>query len=202
MWPINGRCAMNAPMIPPPGEQLTAYLRAEDKNRPYLLEDAFDGDAIVPTVVNTEATAIPDRLAGRDAIAEALVDRFGQTYENVRTLCLAMPPSGTDRQCSCDWLVAVSEKENRTVRVGCGHCDWRFGERPPHRVMQLTITIDVVQVLPSPWLDAAKQWMVRLPLAWCLASEAFRDAPQLEELAPVRSRVLQTPTQESAWQRI
>jgi hypothetical protein len=57
---------------------------------------------------------------GLDSITEVLVRRFSQAFENVHTFCLVIPPQSDATTFSCPWLVGMSGKGTRTVRVGCG----------------------------------------------------------------------------------
>src|SRR3546814_8640053 len=61
------------------------YLRAKDENRPLYMSHAFTADAVLKMTLRAQAIAFPPEARGRDAITEALVRTFGQTYENVFT---------------------------------------------------------------------------------------------------------------------
>lgn len=104
-------------------ESILAYIKAKDGNRPHLLDAAFTEDATLQMIVRTEAISFPASSVGREAIAETLVRRFNQTYENVYTLCIGSPPTANSETYSCNWLVAMSEKQGGAVRVGCGRYD-------------------------------------------------------------------------------
>ena len=121
---------------------IEAYLRAKDENRPFLIPEAFDEDAVLAIAVRSGAISFPPSTRGRDAITGVLVREFGATWENVRTLCLASPPGRDDDAFSCRWLVGMSSKADRTVRVGGGRYDWRFRAREPRLADSLAITID------------------------------------------------------------
>ena len=167
-----------------PSDSIVAYLRAKDGNRPHLLVDSFTDDASLAMVVNTGTISFPPVSQGRDAIAEVLVRRFAQTYENVYTLCLASPPRNEESAFTCDWLVAMTEKESGAVRVGCGRYDWYFAPKSC-LVERLSITIEVMQSLPSRDLDGVMQWVTSLPYPWCSTEVAMRGAPNLSDLGAV-----------------
>jgi hypothetical protein len=78
---------------------------------------AFTEAAVLEMVVKIESIAFPPISKGLAAISDVLVRRFAQTYENVHTFCLVVPPLGDDASFSCSWLVGMSEKESRMVRV-------------------------------------------------------------------------------------
>jgi hypothetical protein len=105
-------------------EAVETYILAKDNNRPYLIEGAFTADATLAMLVNTGTISFPPISNGLQTISDVLVRRFAQSYENVHTFCLAQPPRNDQVNFSCDWLVGMSEKDSRTVRVGCGRYDW------------------------------------------------------------------------------
>lgn len=167
-------------------DAIAAYIRAKDENRPYLMNRAFDSEATLTMVVRTDAISFPTGATGREAITDILVRGFGQTYENVKTFCLSSPPEFERTTFSCNWLVGMSAKENRVVRVGCGRYDWMFRSDSPYLVEKLTITIDVMQLLPANCVVPVMDWLDRLPYPWCLKRLASRQVPAIEELGPIR----------------
>ena len=126
--------------MPSVQESVEIYIRAKDENRPYLMERAFAENATLEMVVNSGTISFPPISIGLQSISDVLVRRFAQTYENVHTFCLASPPRNHEVKFSCDWLVGMSEKESRRVRVGCGRYDWLFQSQGQRLVEQLTIT--------------------------------------------------------------
>jgi len=164
-----------------PAESIAAYIRAKDGNRPHLLDASFAADATLTMLVRTDAISFPPVSEGRDAIAEILVRRFNQIYENVYTLCLSTPPEPDARSFSCNWLVAMSEKLGGAVRVGCGRYDWLF-EGAEHRVRSLTIIIETMAVLPPEALEPVMNWMAGLPSPWCSPRMAGDAAPSIPEV--------------------
>ena len=149
-----------------PAECIRAYIQAKDGNRPHRLDAAFTEDATLQMIVRTEAISFPAASVGREAIAETLVRRFNQTYENIYTLCIGQPPAVDATAFACDWLVAMSEKQGGAVRVGCGRYDWSFTSAE-HRVCALTITIEAMETLPPDALPAVMDWVSALPYPWC-----------------------------------
>jgi hypothetical protein len=168
-------------------ESIAAYIRAKDGNRPHLLEAAFTTAATLRMRVQTDSIAFPAASEGREAIAETLVRRFNQTYENVYTLCLGAPPAADALAFSCDWLVAMSEKQGGGVRVGCGRYDWEFSPED-RRADSLTITIEAMETLPAATLPQVLDWVSALPYPWCRLQVACERAPSHPEL----TRVLRT----------
>lgn len=169
-----------------PAASIAGYIRAKDGNRPHLLDAAFAPDATLRMVVQTDAIAFPPTSQGREAIAQTLVRRFNQTYENVYTFCLGAPPQADAESFSCDWLVAMSEKESGAVRIGCGRYDWVF-DRASHQVQALTITIAAMEILATDTLTPVIDWAASLPYPWCGIEAAAAVAPPI----PGVLRVLQ-----------
>lgn len=150
------------------------------------MRQAFDDAATLNVVVKSDAISFPSNVSGRQAITEVLVSEFGRTYENVRTFCFSSPPLGDRPTFSCDWLVGLSAKESHLVRVGCGRYDWIFRSRHPHLATKLTITIEVMELLPSDALLPVMSWFDQLPYPWCWKQTACEYAPALAGLDPVR----------------
>ena len=166
-------------------DAIVAYIRAKDENRPYLTRDAFDDAASLRMVVKTDAITFPPGASGREGITDVLVRGFGQTYENSRTFCLSPPPESERTTFACRWLVGMSAKETRIVRVGCGRYEWIFHRENPHLATSLTITIEVMQLLPPDTLFSVMEWFDQLPYPWCSMPVVSERAPRLEGLDPV-----------------
>jgi hypothetical protein len=162
---------MNSPL-----ESIGEYIKAKDGNRPHLLGGAFTEDATLRMLVWTDSISFPPACVGRAAIADTLVRRFNQTYENIYTFCIGQSPEGKTDVFSCAWLVVMSEKESGAVRVGCGRYDWLFSP-DDHRVRGLTITIDAMEILAPDSLADAMRWASALPYPWCTREQAVRTSP-------------------------
>lgn len=166
-------------------DSIATYIRAKDGNRPHLMGRAFAEDATLEMVVNTGSISFPPLSKGLASITEVLVTRFGDVFENVHTFCLAEPPKPSDVTFSCTWLVGMSEKETRAVRVGCGRYDWSFQSESPRLAQHLRITVELMQALPPQYFPAVMNWLSELPYPWCAIQLATRYAPQLEEVGPI-----------------
>lgn len=165
---------------------IETYIRAKDENRPFLMERVFAENATLQIVVKTEAISFPPISRGLESITDTLVRRFAQTYENVHTFCLAQPPRDSVIKFSCNWLVGMSEKDARSVRVGCGRYDWLFTTTVPRLVEQLTITVEALHSLNPTHLGSVMNWLSELPHPWCSAQRALRASPALDELQLLR----------------
>lgn len=175
---------MLPPSIQSPESVLRTYFRAKDENRPHLIEHAFTQDAVLEIRNRASSIAFPAKSMGREAIAEVLARRFGQTFENVYTFYLARPAEGSETF-RCDWLVVMSEKEGRHVRVGCGQYDWTFDAASAGLASHLVIRIEAMQILPPASWGAVAAWLDRLAYPWSSAKAVLAAAPPLEGLAPV-----------------
>jgi hypothetical protein len=167
-------------------ESILAYIKAKDGNRPHLLDAAFTEDAVLQMHVQAESISFPSSCVGREAIAETLVRRFNQTYENIYTFCIGIQPQTDAESLSCHWLVAMSEKQNGAVRIGCGRYDWSF-TRTKRQVCSLVITIDAMETLPPETLVHIMSWASRLPYPWCTQQQITVAPPNI----PTVLRVLQ-----------
>ena len=134
--------------------------------------------------VRTYALSFPSHAIGVDEIANLLVRQLGQTYENVYTSCLVERPTHESTRFACDWLVGMSEKVGRAVRVGSGTYEWDFG-MVGDLARKLIITIDVMESLPAGTLERVMNWLEHLPYPWCPADTALRQMPPIEQLSSI-----------------
>ena len=176
--------------MPSPQEAVETYIHAKDENRPYLMERAFAQDVALEMIVESGTISFPPISSGLESVCDVLVRRFGQTYENVHTFCLASPPNEHQHTFSCDWLVGMSEKESRAVRVGCGRYDWLFQSEAPYLVVKLTITIEQVQSLAPMRLAPVMRWLSQLPYPWCTPQDVARSMPAFDELQPIGRQIV------------
>ena len=169
--------------MPSPSESIFAYLRAKDQNRPYWMRRAFTKAATLKMIVKTGAISFPPLSVGIESMTEVLVRRFAQSFENIFTFCLGDPPKDDAGSFSCTWMVGMSEKESGAVRVGCGRYNWLFQTHEPFLARELTITIELMQILPPGNLDAIIDWLSALPYPWCPVQTAVESAPKVDGLA-------------------
>ena len=169
-----------------PQETVETYIRAKDQNQPHLMQSAFAADATLEMIVNAGTISFPPVCNGLQSISDVLVRRFAQTFENVHTFCLAPPPRNDEVNFSCGWLVGMSEKDSRAVRVGCGRYDWRFRRFNPCLAERLTITVDVMESIAPSCLGQLMSWFSPLSYPWCTPQAALGNVPTLEELQPIR----------------
>lgn len=164
---------------------LRDYFHAKDENRPWYMARAFAPDAVLKMALRTQAIAFPPEARGVEAIADTLVRRFGQVYDNVYTFYLSRPePGAVLEEYACDWMVGMTEKATGCARVGCGRYDWVL-RREPHQAERLTITIETMLNLPAHESPEVLAWITSLPYPWTDAQTIVDAAPRIEALAPV-----------------
>ena len=166
-------------------EVLRNYFRAKDGNRPHLRREVFCEDATLEVIVNAGAVSFPPLCQGQEQIADVLVRKFGQTFDNVYSFYLGRPATNAALDdFRCDWLVAMTEKAGGAPRVGCGRYDWHFAAASG-LAEGLVITIEAMQVLSSRHAASILHWVAALPYPWCPARAAVETAPAIAELRPV-----------------
>lgn len=163
---------------------LRNYFHAKDENRPHLLESVFTSDASLQVHNSSSNIVFPAVTQGRDAIAGVLVRQFNRTYENIYSFYLARPPA-TAQVFSCAWLVGMTEKDSKSVWIGCGTYAWRFNSEPPCLASALVIDINAMLLLPPSSAGTVFPWLLRLSYPWCSPAQALGSAPSLRELAAV-----------------
>ena len=170
--------------MPNTARSIEKYIFAKDANRPDLLRQSFTVDATLEMVVHTGVISFPPQVKGRAGIADVLVRRFGQSYENVYTFCLGEPPKADATTHACKWLVGMSVKETGELRIGCGEYHWRF-EPQSGLVEHLCIKIEHMQVCPPQDLEPVMNWLQSLDYPWCLPGEMIEGVAQISNIAPV-----------------
>ena len=173
-------------------QALRAYLMAKDHNRPIFMPQAFAADAVLTTVVKTDAIDFPPTCRGLLAITDTLVTNFGRTYEDVFTFYCSRPPTGQLLpHFSCIWLVGMREKSTGDVRVGCGTYNWDFAvselsaSRRGCKATGLVIAVEEMVTLPPDTTPAIFRWLMGLPYPFCEAKHALAYMPSCELLSPV-----------------
>lgn len=175
---------MDAAVPLPPDRVLRNYFHAKDENRPYLLERVFREDAVLEVRNDTDTIAFPAVTTGRDAIADVLVRSFCQTYENVYSFYLQRP-RGAARSFDCDWLVVMTHKSSREVRVGHGRYAWDFDVEPPGLARRLVITIADMRVFPAAATREAFAFVSELDYPWSSAGQVRSAASRRPRFAEV-----------------
>lgn len=166
-----------------PEKVLRTYFRAKDENRPYLLVDVFAEDARLEINNRSAQISFPGVTLGREAIADVLVRQFNATYENIYSFYLDRPGPLADTF-ACDWLVGMTEKASRSVRVGCGHYEWVFESEPVLLAAKLKITVEQMIVLPPDHTTDVMRSLRKLDYPWSSAGQVTH-ALVMNELRPV-----------------
>ena len=167
-----------------PSRAIETYLQAKDGNRPDLLRHCFTPAATLQMQVKTGAISFPPHVQGRAKIADILVRRFAQEYENVYTFCFGEPPVPGATLHRCRWLVGMSVKSSGELRVGCGEYHWQFLAESA-QVSHLGITIEHMQACPPQYLEPLMDWLQRLEYPWCQPADVAQSAPRLQLIEPI-----------------
>jgi hypothetical protein len=154
----------------PPDAVLRNYFHAKDENRPHVLDRVFTDDAVLEIQNDSTAISFPADTIGRAAIGDVLVRSFCQTYENVYSFYLSRPV-GELSLFECEWLVCMTEKSSRSVRVGCGLYRWEFAPLAPRLAQRLTIRIATMRVLPPSEAQDVFARVLRLSYPWSSRAE-------------------------------
>lgn len=170
---------------------LRTYFHAKDENRPHLLARVFSDDARLEIRNRSAQISFPAVTVGRERIADVLVRGFNEAYENIYSFYMDRPEGDADAF-ACDWLVGMTDKTTRNVRVGCGRYDWAFQRTPIFLATRLVITIESMVVLPSSATDEVMSWLVGLSYPWA-SVHAVSTAPPFDTLAPVLEYIGRTP---------
>jgi hypothetical protein len=168
----------------PPDVVLRNYFHAKDENRPRLLEQVFTPDALLEIRNRTSTSAFPGVTRGREAIADVLIRSFGQAYENVYSFYLQRP-TGMLPSFECQWIVAMTDKASRAVRLGCGSYAWAFDADPPKLACRLAIDIAEMQVLAPAAAGETFAALARLTYPWSSGAEVARAAKVHPVLRPI-----------------
>jgi hypothetical protein len=162
---------------------LRDYFHAKDENRPHLLQGVFASDACLEIRNPSAEIHFPSVTHGIEAIADVLVRRFNQTYENIYSFYMARPSADTP-EFSCDWLVGMSEKASKSIRVGCGGYEWTFRSGTTCVATHLVITINRMLTLPPETAADVGKWLLGLPYPWASVADT-REVPFPAVLKPV-----------------
>jgi hypothetical protein len=148
-------------------ELVRTYIAAKDTNRPHLVSKVFARTATLEMIVKTDTIAFSPQAQGPEAIADMLVRRFAQQYDNVYTYCLCDPPPPEALRLDCGWLVVMSEKQTQRVRAGFGRYAWEWQPQVERLVQRLSITIERMDVFDEGVGGAAFAWAEGVPYPWC-----------------------------------
>lgn len=169
--------------------KLLNYLLAKDQNKPHLMKEAFTASATLKMEVKTENISFPSTAVGLEEITDVLIKKFSATYENIYTFCLSDSVASNDDNLSCNWLVAMSDKANGNVRVGCGEYHWHFDNEANGLADALIITIEQMLVLTPESADQVLGWVSKLPYPWCESATMFQTMPPLDALTPIKEQM-------------
>ena len=163
---------------------MRTYFHAKDENRPHLLDEVFEENAVLHVHNASGAISFPSVTHGHAAIAAVLVSDFNRSYENICSFYLARPPADAT-SFACAWLVGMTDKSTHDVRVGCGTYEWQLAATPAQLASQLVIRIEVMELLAASRLPQVLAWLRSVRYPWTSAAEILDRAPSLPELTAV-----------------
>jgi len=167
-----------------PADVLRTYFHAKDENRPHLLDRVFTPVAVLEIRNQTSTIAFPSLMSGRDAIADVLARDFAKTYENVYSFYLQRP-TGALPEFDCQWVVAMTEKDSRSARLGCGRYAWQFDADSNGLANRLTIDIAEMGVLEPSAAGETFAALALLTYPWSSLAEVTRAGERYPVFAPV-----------------
>jgi len=182
--------AMDSPVagrVSSPDAVLRGYFHAKDENRPHLLDGVFRDDAVLEVRNDTTAIAFPAVTTGREAIADVLVRSFGRTYENVYSFYLQRPHGPLDAF-ECDWIVVMTDKASRGVRVGRGAYLWEFDAASSGLARRLVISIAAMRIYPAETAGEAWAFVAELDYPWASWTQVQAATARHPLFAPVLRR--------------
>ncbi|MEZ5739744.1 MAG: hypothetical protein R3E68_10010 [Burkholderiaceae bacterium] len=114
---------------------------------------------------------------------------FGRTYENIYSFYIGEPDE--DAPCRCDWLVVMTDKQDRRIRVGCGGYEWTFaGEGRNLLASELRIAVELMQLLDGRHTDEVYRWLATLGYPWLSRAGLATGWPPIDGLGAVRKWLL------------
>jgi len=162
-------------------------IASKDGNRPAGFERTFSVNAEVQISAKNDTDSFPPHLTGREDISKYLVGVFNSVYENIYTFCLSPPPQRVMDSFSCLWLITMTVKEDKRVRVGWGHYDWHFDPSDHGLCKSLNIQIEDMITLSAEHHSAVVNWVQDRPCPWVEATDLLAFAPTDKGFAAVKS---------------
>ncbi|MEM7152010.1 MAG: hypothetical protein AAF799_04170 [Myxococcota bacterium] len=161
-----------------------AYLQAKDECRPHLFPLAFAEDAVFVSRFDFETDFGND--TPREGI-EAITETFralGQQCENIYTLCIPETVESTATTMSCKWIVGMTERGSREVRVAWGDYQWRF-DPARDRATSLQVTMHRMAMMKPEAAGAVLGWLSAIEGPWCSAATLLEHVPARPQLEGV-----------------
>ncbi|PWT72936.1 MAG: hypothetical protein C5B46_06110 [Proteobacteria bacterium] len=110
-----------------PKELLERYVEAKDGNRPALILEFYDPQAVLTYSIATDTISFPAIVHGAEAIADTLVGSFGKRFMQCRTYYVCDAIDAESRRLDrLPWLVVMQEVLTNALRIGKGYYRWDF----------------------------------------------------------------------------
>lgn len=162
--------------------KVTSYIYAKDNNKPHLMDSIFKSSAKLDIILNSDNISFPSQTIGLEKITTVLINDFNKTYENVYTLCIEDTLIESKNTLQCKWLVVMSEKDSKQIRVGYGLYLWNF-DCDEILVDNLTITIEQMNILDKKHTNEIFNWINKLSYPCCTSEALFKTIPNLDALS-------------------
>lgn len=161
---------------------ISLYLRSKDENKPHLIPSVFSPDAVLSMNLKTNNISFPATTVGVENIKKVLINDFSESYENVYTFCFKDSIQNEKNQLFCNWLVGMSDKKNKKVRVGWGKYQWEFTEEKNPLVLNLTIEIEDMVILDPNLMSEIMSWLNNASYPWCDKKQLLQSMPNIKPL--------------------
>lgn len=171
---------------------VSQYIKAKDNNKPHLMDTVFSKQATLKMIVQTDKISFPAEVTGLDNITRTLVQDFNNSYENIYTLCLTDTVQQHQNHLNCRWVVCMTDKASKSLRLGYGDYLWSFEEDVSALASHLAITIENMILLPQELQPEVLSWFDKLPYPWVLSSELQATMPDVELLTETLLPLYQT----------
>ena len=161
---------------------ISLYLRSKDENKPHLIPSVFSSDAVLSMNLKTNNIFFPATTVGVKNIEKVLIRDFSENYENVYTFCFTDSIQNEKNQLFCNWLVGMSDKKSKKVRVGWGKYQWEFTNEKNPLVLNFTIEIEDMVILEANLMPKIMNWLNNASYPWCDKKQLLQSMPNIKSL--------------------
>lgn len=153
-----------------------AYLHAKDHQRPHGFAQAFAADAVFRSTFAFETDWHSDAPVRGLADITDTFRGLGRGFENIVTFCLPESVHWADYSLRMRWVVVMTDRQTREVRVAWGDYAWTFSG-PPERAQSLHVHMLAMRLVEPN--DDLVEWSMSLPDVWCTGPQAAEALPDV-----------------------
>lgn len=160
------------------------YLRAKDAQVPHLFSSVFTEDALF---ISAYEQAAPFGDSGPKEGLTAITELFrymGERCENIITVVPTDTLNETVGGLACDWVVAMTQRNEDGGFVGWGRYEWEFGAQGT-LAKKLLVRFQGAVPMDSGEAPAVLDVMSQLAHPWCALSDLRRGMRGLSEMQPL-----------------